>query len=204
MDNSRTGRYPPPACWKGNGGLKRAFDISAAVFGLLVFALPMLALGLLIRRESPGPAIFRQMRVGQHEATFRCYKLRTMADDAPNVPTHEASSHAITPLGLRLRRLKADELPQLWNVLKGEMSLVGPRPCLPSQTALIEARRRRGVFALRPGVTGLAQIEGIDMSDPERLARRDADYLRDRTFLLDLRILLATVFGRGRGDRVVG
>lgn len=101
-----------------------------------------------------------------------------------------------------LRRTKLDELPQLWNVLWGEMSLVGPRPCLPTQELLVEERRARGVLALRPGITGLAQVDGIDMSDPVRLARRDADYLQSASFAGDILLLFKTFLGRGGGDRV--
>jgi len=108
----------------------------------------------------------------------------------------------VTPLGRWLRRLKLDELPQLWNVLRGDMSLVGPRPCLPSQTELIAERRARGVYALRPGITGVAQVAGVDMSDPPRLAALDATYLATVSAAADLRLLLATVRGAGRGDRI--
>jgi O-antigen biosynthesis protein WbqP len=108
---------------------------------------------------------------------FRCHKLRTMYAGTASMPTHEVSVSRITPIGGFLRRTKLDELPQLWNVLKGEMSLVGPRPCLPAQTVLVEERRRRGVAALRPGITGTAQLRGVDMADPAKLAEIDAEYL---------------------------
>lgn len=183
--------------------MKRAFDIAAAVGGLLVAALPIAILVLLIRRESEGPGIFSQQRVGRDGRLFYCHKLRTMRTGTPNVPTHDVQAAQITPIGAFLRRTKLDELPQLWNVLTGEMSFVGPRPCLPSQTTLIEERTKRGVQSLRPGITGLAQINDIDMSDPLRLAEKDAEYLRARSFGLDLSILFRTVFQRaGSGDRV--
>jgi len=119
-----------------------------------------------------------------------------------SVPTHEVSASRITPIGRFLRRTKLDELPQLWNVVKGEMSLVGPRPCLPDQTALVEARQRWGVAALRPGITGLAQLRGIDMADPARLAEIDAEYLASASLPADLEILIGTVLsGEARGDR---
>lgn len=114
-------------------------------------------------------------------------------------PTHEVNAASVTPLGAFLRKTKFDELPQLYNVLKGAMSLVGPRPCLPSQTELIEARRRNDVFRLRPGITGLAQVMNIDMSVPERLAHIDGTYAQTRTFAGDLKLILATVTGSGRG-----
>jgi O-antigen biosynthesis protein WbqP len=121
-----------------------------------------------------------------------------MFSGTESVPTHEVSASRITPVGRFLRRAKLDELPQLWNVLKGEMSLVGPRPCLPTQVALVEARRRRGVAGLRPGITGLAQVRGIDMADPEALAEIDAEYLAAASLAADLGIVLRTLFGAGR------
>ncbi|PZO78525.1 MAG: lipid carrier--UDP-N-acetylgalactosaminyltransferase [Mesorhizobium amorphae] len=182
--------------------IKRLFDFTAAGLGLLVLAPVIGCLALLIRRDSPGPAIFAQKRVGREGRVFTCFKLRTMRSDTPDLPTHLASASSITRLGAVLRRTKLDELPQLWNVLWGEMSLVGPRPCLPTQELLVEERRARGVLALRPGITGLAQVDGIDMSDPVRLARRDADYLQSASFAGDILLLFKTFLGRGGGDRV--
>lgn len=175
--------------------MKRAFDVLAASSGL-VLCLPLgLVIAALVRLTSPGPAIFKQVRVGRDRRPFACYKFRTMRAGTGDYPTHESPSGAVTPIGHMLRRAKLDELPQLWNVLKGEMSLVGPRPCLPSQSLLVAERERRGVYHCRPGITGLAQVRGIDMSAPERLAEEDGIYARSRTLLLDVRILLATVFG---------
>lgn len=183
--------------------MKRAFDFLGAALGLVVAWPVILLLVLLIRRESPGPGIFTQRRVGREGTVFPCHKLRTMFIETPNVPSHQASASQVTPLGQKLRRTKLDELPQLWNVLKGEMSFVGPRPCLPSQVELIEERRKRGVLSIPPGITGLAQINNIDMSDPLRLAEKDAEYVRTRSFGRDLSIILRTVVGgAGRGDRI--
>lgn len=183
--------------------MKRFLDLAAALLGLVIAGPVIGILVLLIRRESPGPGIFRQERVGRNEQPFICYKLRTMAADAPNLPTHMSSASQITKLGKFLRRTKLDEIPQLWNIVKGEMSFVGPRPCLPAQTELIEERRARGIFALRPGITGLAQIQNIDMSDPVRLADKDAEYLKTRSIGMDIWIGYRTVFtGAGSGDRV--
>ena len=173
--------------------LARLTEASIATVGLVVLSPIILAAAIGVRATSPGPALLAQHRVGRNEAPFRCLKLRTMWKDTRAVPTHEASAGAVTPLGRFLRRTKLDELPQLWNVLRGEMSFVGPRPCLLTQEALISARRRRGVYALRPGITGLAQVRGVDMSDPERLAAIDAEYLARRSLLLDVKILLATL-----------
>lgn len=182
--------------------MKRALDFAAALAGLIVTA-PVIAICvLLIRRNSPGPGIFSQVRVGRHGRHFTCYKLRTMGQDTPNVASHEASAAQVTSIGRILRRTKLDELPQLWNVLRGEMSLVGPRPCLPSQEVLVREREKRGVLTIRPGITGLAQVRGIDMSDPVRLAEVDAAYLREASTLFDLKLIIRTVLGRGRGDAI--
>lgn len=179
--------------------MKRMFDFAAALIGLLVGAVAIAAMAVAVRMESIGNPIFAQTRVGRHGRPFTCYKLRTMYDDTAELPTHRVNASAVTPIGARLRRWKLDELPQLFNVLAGDMSLVGPRPCLPSQLALIEARRRRGVLNIRPGITGLAQVRGVDMSDPEKLATLDAQYVQEQSFMGDLHLLIATVAGKGRG-----
>lgn len=185
--------------------MKRTFDIVGAACGLLVIWPFILLLVIMIRRQSYGPGIFSQERIGRGGQIFICHKLRTMQFGAPNVPTHLAPAAELTPIGKFLRKTKLDELPQLWNVLKGEMSFVGPRPCLPSQAALIEERQKRDVFTIRPGITGLAQINRVDMSSPIKLAEIDAEYVRTRSFVLDLEILFKTVFGRaGSGDLVRG
>ena len=177
--------------------MKRAFDFFVSAVGLLILAPVMGVLAILIRRSSPGPALFVQMRVGRFERPFRCYKFRTMAVGAPIAGTHEVSSKWLTPIGRCLRASKADELPQLYNVLRGDMSLVGPRPCLPSQSDVIRARIARDVFSIRPGITGPAQLTGIDMSMPDKLAEADQDYMIGRSIVGDLEILLATFLGRG-------
>jgi len=182
--------------------MKRTTDIILALLALPV-ALPVIVLCVaVIRATSHGPAIFRQTRVGLQERPFTCYKLRTMFSDTRDAPSHETSVSAVTPVGKWLRRLKMDELPQLVNIFRGEMSLVGPRPCLPSQAEIIAARRARGIYTIRPGITGRSQVAGIDMSDPERLAESDAEYLRAMSLGTDLRLIARTVLGGGRGDRV--
>ena len=174
--------------------MKRALDLALAV-PLAVLAFPVVAAAAIwIRLTSPGPAFFAQQRIGRHEKPFRCLKLRTMHHGTRSLPTHEIGADAVTKAGRTLRRLKLDELPQLWNVFWGEMSLVGPRPCLPTQSELIGRRRALGVYTLRPGITGLAQIEGIDMSDPKKCAEKDAQYLHTQTLRLDARIMLKTLF----------
>jgi O-antigen biosynthesis protein WbqP len=182
--------------------MKRLFDIVIALIGLPFAALVVFVCMAAIRGTSKGPAIFRQVRVGRNEQPFTCYKLRTMYAGTADAPSHETRASAVTPIGKWLRRLKFDELPQLWNVLRGDMSFVGPRPCLPSQTRLIEARRARGLQTIRPGITGVAQVAGIDMSEPERLAEVDAIYLQNMSLGRDLSLMLQTVTGAGRGDAV--
>jgi lipopolysaccharide/colanic/teichoic acid biosynthesis glycosyltransferase len=140
--------------------------------------------------------------VGRHLQPFQLYKLRTMRLDTAHVASHLAPSSQITRVGRLLRRLKIDELPQLICVLRGDMSLVGPRPCLPAQTELVEERSRRGVYKARPGITGLAQVNGIDMSTPVELAIADAEYVHNMHLALDLRLLARTVIGHGMGDAI--
>jgi lipopolysaccharide/colanic/teichoic acid biosynthesis glycosyltransferase len=181
---------------------KRAFDIVFSALGLLAAAPVIGLLVLAVRRDSAGPGIFRQRRIGRNGEPFVCLKLRTMRSDAPELPTHQSTADQVTRLGGRLRRWKLDELPQLWNVLTGDMSFVGPRPCLPSQTELIAERRKRGVLSIRPGITGLAQIRGVDMSDPVRLAELDARYLERMTLAADLKILLGTLSSNALADRM--
>lgn len=173
---------------------KRAFDLVVAA-AMLVVTSPVLVVAMLvIRATSPGPAIFSQVRVGRAGALFACHKLRTMHQGTPSLPTHEAPANSVTAVGKVLRGTKIDELPQLWNVLKGEMSLVGPRPCLPTQTELIGHRKALGVLQAFPGITGLAQIRGIDMSDPKLCAETDAEYLKTASIGLDIRIVIGTIY----------
>jgi O-antigen biosynthesis protein WbqP len=184
--------------------MKRAFDTVASALFLLFFWPVLLIFIIAIRFQNPGSAIFAQVRVGKQGRLFTCYKLRTMYSGTQNVPTHQVGASSVTPLGKQLRRFKIDELPQLLNVVIGDMSLVGPRPCLPSQTDLVEARRKLGVLEVLPGITGLAQVSGVDMSDALRLAEIDAQYVRTRSFLGDFKLIFATLRGQGVGiDQVV-
>jgi O-antigen biosynthesis protein WbqP len=173
---------------------KRALDVATSFFGLVLLMPVLCVLGMVVMLSSPGPAIFRQTRLGRNERPFVCYKFRTMYEGTAQRATHEVGLSAITPVGSFLRKFKLDELPQLWNVLRGDMSLVGPRPCLSTQTELVGERRKRGVFAIPPGITGLAQIEGVDMSEPERLAELDETYMRDQSLGLDIGIIIRTIF----------
>lgn len=179
----------------------RLLDVFLAALGLL-FTGPLFLMLFVLGLFDTGSPLFRQERVGRHRQPFILLKFRTMHPDTASVATHLADPKAVTRLGRWLRRTKLDELPQLWNVLRGDMSLVGPRPCLFSQTDLIAAREARGVHQARPGVTGLAQVTGIDMSTPEKLAETDAHMLRTLTLRHYLRYLILTVLQRGSGDRL--
>jgi O-antigen biosynthesis protein WbqP len=175
--------------------VKRLFDAAASGAALLLQAIPLMTLAAVVRLTSPGPALHWSQRVGRHNVLFAMPKFRTMRIDAPQVATHllENPDRWLTPPGAFLRRTSLDELPQLWSVLVGDMSLVGPRPALFNQDDLVALRTAAGVEALRPGVTGWAQINGRDeVSIPEKVAL-DAEYLRRQGFWFDLRILAATV-----------
>ena len=180
---------------------KRLMDIGVSACGLVI-ALPIiLALAVLIRFETPGNPFFGQVRVGRHERPFTIWKLRSMHQGTPAKGTHEISRTALTRTGAFIRKTKLDELPQLFNILRGDMSLVGPRPCLPSQDHVVAARRKQNVFEVRPGVTGLAQIRGIDMSRPEDLARCDREYIEQQSLARDLSICINTLTGAGHRNR---
>ncbi len=179
----------------------RLLDITLAGVGLLL-ALPLMALLFIVGLFDTGAPLFWQVRVGWHQKPFTLVKFRTMVPNTQSVATHLANPAAVTPLGAFLRRTKLDELPQLWNVLKGDMSLVGPRPCLFNQIELIEERAARGIFSARPGITGLAQIQGIDMSTPRLLAETDAQMLADLSLASYFKYIFKTVTGSGKGDRI--
>lgn len=179
---------------------KRVFDVLLAL-AILPLALPMLAVAALaVRLDSPGPAFFRQQRVGKGRLPFSLIKIRTMTVDTPQTASHEVGPGRITRVGSVLRRSKIDELPQIFAVLAGNMSFVGPRPCLPVQEELVAERERRGVYDVLPGITGPAQISGIDMSTPVKLAEVDAHYVQNRSFLGDLKLIMQTAVGTGYGD----
>ena len=182
--------------------MNRLLDIGISLLALLVL-FPFLIVIFFLGLADTGSPIFQQIRVGWNQRPFTLIKFRTMKRETLSVATHLADPQAVTPIGHFLRRSKLDELPQLWNVLKGEMSLVGPRPCLFSQEELIRERERLGVFAVRPGITGLAQIRGIDMSTPELLAQTDAEMIASFSLRQYFRYILLTLLGKGSGDRVV-
>jgi O-antigen biosynthesis protein WbqP len=179
----------------------RIFDVLLSFFGL-VFLWPLLLLLWVTSWFDNRSPLFRQERVGRNQAPFVLLKFRTMRPDTASVATHLADASTITPFGRFLRRTKLDELPQLWNVLWGDMSLVGPRPCLFNQQELIAHRAALGVFGARPGITGLAQVKGIDMSTPELLATTDAQMLASLGVMDYFRYIVLTALGRGVGDRI--
>lgn len=179
----------------------RFFDFVFSLLGLLV-GFPALLVLTIIGLFDTGSPIFRQVRVGRHQQPFTLVKFRTMKLDTASVATHLASSASITRFGHFLRKTKLDELPQLWNVLKGEMSLVGPRPGLFNQEELTEERAKRGVFEVRPGITGLAQVNEVDMSTPELLAETDQKMIQSLTVTDYFKYILMTVAGKGSGDRI--
>lgn len=183
-------------------GGKRIFDVVAALLLAPLACLLCVACIVAIKLEGSGPVIFQQMRVGRDRNPFVLYKLRTMSVGTGDRASHEVMQSQITRVGLILRKTKLDELPQLINVVRGDMSFVGPRPCLPNQHLLVSERQKRNVFTARPGITGPAQLAGIDMSTPIELAEADAAYIYNPTFWSDLRFILMTAIGRGRGDAV--
>lgn len=179
----------------------RIIDFIIASFGLIV-ALPLMVFiffALLISKINP---IFKQKRLGKEKKQFVLYKFRSMKINTKSQATHLVSSSQITTIGNILRKSKLDELPQLWNVIKGEMSLVGPRPCLPDQNELILLRIKYNVFSVRPGITGLSQINSVDMSAPDKLVKSDVKMIQTFSLLKYFYYIFMTVVGKGSGDRV--
>jgi O-antigen biosynthesis protein WbqP len=179
----------------------RILDFIFSLLGL-IFGSPILLIIYLIGLFDTGSPIFKQKRVGRNKKPFTLVKFRTMSVDTASVASHLASTASITKMGGFLRKTKLDELPQLWNVLKGEMSLVGPRPGLFNQDELTRVREYEGIFLVRPGITGLAQINNIDMSTPELLAKTDAKMINAMSLANYFKFILQTVTGAGTGDRV--
>lgn len=180
---------------------KRLFDILISLLLLPVAVAISCMFGLvfcIVTRENP---IFRQTRVGANNVSFVLLKLRTMNSTTAERPTHEIDRSEIPFIGRIMRATKVDELPQLINVLFGDMSIVGPRPCLPGQTSIIEERVKNGVQRLLPGITGYAQVNGIDMSDPIELVKADLYYLKNNRFSMDMFLIFQTVLGHGSGDK---
>ncbi len=175
---------------------KRIEDVSIALAALVILGLPMLLVAAAIRLTSKGPALFRQKRFGKDKQLFTVYKFRTMSTKAPkNMPTNSftnADSY-ITPLGGVLRKLSIDELPQLLNVIKGDMSIVGPRPVIKTEKKLISLRQKYHANSVKPGITGWAQVNGRDDLDDQRKAEMDGEYVQRLSFLTDVKIMIKTI-----------
>lgn len=178
----------------------RSYDLFISSF-LLIVLLPLLFFIYIICLFETGKPIFVQQRVGKYQKSFLLFKFRTMKVNTPSLASHLVNKSYITRFGAILRLTKMDELPQLFNVLKGDMSLVGPRPCLFNQHELIIERAKYNLFNVKPGITGLAQIKGIDMSNPERLARVDYNMIANLNFISYFKYLILTFYGKGIGDK---
>jgi O-antigen biosynthesis protein WbqP len=184
--------------------MKRCFDIAVALFAGIILLVPGLLIALAVKTTSPGPALYWSKRVGRNNRFFYMPKFRSMVLGTPTLATHLLGDSAqwITPLGRFLRLTSLDELPQLWSILSGDMSLVGPRPALHNQHDLIAMRTERGVHRLRPGLTGWAQINGRDEIPIPEKVELDDYYLRNQSLALDLRILILTVVKVVRSEGV--
>lgn len=183
--------------------VKRAFDIVSSGVGMVILSPLILGTAVAVKITSPGPVLFRQKRVGRGKRIFDIYKFRTMRVDTPNLPSHMINANDwLTPVGATLRKFSLDELPQLLNIFKGDMSVVGPRPALWSQFNLIAARDGVGANDVRPGLTGWAQINGRDEISIEDKVALDGEYVRRRGVLFDVRCFLGT-FSKLSGSEVV-
>lgn len=189
---------------KGKAVLKRIFDFLMSLIAIIILSPVILIVALAVKFTSPGPMLFKQRRIGKDNIEFEIYKFRTMRIDTPNVPTHllENPDQWITPVGKFLRKTSLDELPQLFNILKGEMSIVGPRPALYNQIDLRDMRTAVGVHKLIPGLTGWAQINGRDEIPLSLKVRLDKEYLDRKSFLFDIKIIFMTVLSVLKSDGV--
>jgi len=184
--------------------MKRLFDLALALVAVCIFSIPLAVVALLVKVTSPGPILYWSDRVGRHNRIFHMPKFRSMREGTPAVATHLLNNPAahLTPIGSFLRRFSLDELPQVWSILVGDMSFVGPRPALFNQDDLVALRTEAGVHELQPGLTGWAQINGRDeLPVPEKVAL-DAEYLRRQSFWFDLRIIWLTALKVVRSDGV--
>ena len=184
--------------------MKRLTDLLLALSASISLALPLLLIALWVKATSPGPVLYWSDRVGRNNVLFRMPKFRSMRTDTPEVAMHLLArpEQWLTPIGSFLRRSSLDELPQLWNILRGDMSLVGPRPALHNQHDLIALRTRAGIHTLRPGLTGWAQINGRDVLPIAQKVAMDVHYLQQQSFCWDLRILLLTAIQVLRRDGI--
>ncbi len=184
--------------------MKRLFDVSVALLAVAVLSIPLLVVAVLVKLTSPGPIVYWSDRVGRHNRIFRMPKFRTMRVDTPAVATHLLADpkRFLTPVGPFLRKSSLDELPQLWSILVGDMSFVGPRPALFNQDDLIALRTEYGVDQVLPGLTGWAQINGRDELPIPDKVRLDAEYLQRQSFFLDLKIIFLTFLKVVRRDGI--
>lgn len=193
-------------CLSGRYGyrfVKRAFDIAASACGMLVLSPVILGTAIAVKATSPGPVLFKQQRVGRGKKLFSIYKFRTMRTDTPNQPSHMINANDwFTPIGSTLRKFSLDELPQLWNIFCGDMSVVGPRPALWSQFNLVAARDAVGANDVRPGLTGWAQINGRDEISIQEKVALDGEYVRRRGVMFDIKCFFGT-FSKLSGSEVV-
>lgn len=179
----------------------RYFDILLSLLGIVLLSPAFIVVFIVLLFESGSP-VFSQKRMGRNKSPFILIKFRTMSLDTVSVATHLLDRSSVTTFGNFLRKTKLDELPQLWNVLRGDMSLVGPRPNLLNQEELIKAREALNVYNVRPGITGLAQVKDIDMSSPQLLAKTDAEMISNISLANYFKYIFLTVAGKGQGDRV--
>jgi len=179
----------------------RFFDLIFSFFGL-IFLLPLLLFIIILCFIDTRSPIFKQKRLGKNKKIFNLIKFRSMNIKTKSIATHLVDENLVTSLGRFLRKTKLDELPQLWNVLVGNMSLVGPRPCLPNQYELILIRENYKIFSVRPGITGLSQIKNIDMSTPELLAKTDSIMINQMSVKKYFKYIVLTIIGKGIGDKI--
>ena len=185
--------------------MKRCFDLISSLIGIILFSPILLLLALIIKVTSPGPILFKQRRMGKDNEEFMIYKFRTMRIDTPNVATHllKNPEQYITPIGNFMRKTSLDELPQLFNILKGEMSIVGPRPALYNQYDLIDMRTKVNVHTVKPGLTGLAQVSGRDELELDKKVYFDELYLNKQSFFYDLKLIFLTAVKVFKSEGVV-
>ena len=187
----------------GYRAVKRTFDIVSSACGMILLSPVILGTAFAVKVTSPGPVLFRQQRVGRGKRLFDIYKFRTMRTDTPNLPSHMINANDwFTPIGATLRKFSLDELPQLWNIFKGDMSVIGPRPALWSQFNLVAARDEVGANNVRPGLTGWAQINGRDEISIEDKVALDGEYVRRRGIVFDMKCFMGT-FSKLSGSEVV-
>ena len=182
---------------------KKSIDIFFSLLILIFFCWLILIISLLIKISSNGSIIFAHERVGKNNVIFNCYKFRTMKLNTKVAATHKVSSEQVTFIGKILRKTKLDEIPQVINVLKGDMSFIGPRPCLPLLKDIVKLREKYKINTILPGITGLAQVNGIDMSNPNKLIKTELQYFKLRSILSEIKIIILTLLGRGSGDKII-